>query len=134
KSSSGRHSLGELIYDALRKCNQRVVTALCKTKDKISDIAHEANKLKQANLGTIHEAKEKVKDKAWETGQDVKERAKESIDKANEAATIEDTAKTMRDDIVTNTSEQVENVQERALEKSVQAANKVKTSANKFLD
>ncbi|MBA0819089.1 hypothetical protein Gohar_025727 [Gossypium harknessii] len=138
KSSSRRHSLGELIYNAFRKCNQRVVTALCKAKDKISDIAYEANKLNQATSGTVHEAKEKVKDKAWETvqeGQDVKERVKESIDKANEAATtIEDTAKTMGDDIVTNTSKQVENVQEKAMEDTVQAANKVKTSTNKFLD
>ncbi|PPE00706.1 hypothetical protein GOBAR_DD02261 [Gossypium barbadense] len=107
--------------------DDRVVTALCKAKDKISDIAHEANKLKQETSETIHESKEK--------GQDVKERVKESIDKANEAATTtEDTTKMMGDDIVTNTSKKVENIQEKAMEEAVQAANKVKTSANKFLD
>ncbi|MBA0880993.1 hypothetical protein Goshw_018416 [Gossypium schwendimanii] len=102
--------------------DDRVITALCKAKDKISDIAHEANKLKQATSGTIHKAKEKVKARLGkpfvQKGQDVKERAKESIDKANEAATTtEDTAKTMGDDLVTNTSEQVENVQEKARKK-----------------
>ncbi|MBA0635183.1 hypothetical protein Godav_003303 [Gossypium davidsonii] len=111
--------------------DDRVVTALCKAKDKILDIAHEANKLKQATSGTVHKSEREVVQK----GQDVKERVKESIDKANEAATTtEDTTKTMGDDIVTNTSKQVENVQEKAMEESVQATNKVKTSANKFLD
>ncbi|PPD95478.1 hypothetical protein GOBAR_DD07502 [Gossypium barbadense] len=146
KAGSRRHSPGELIRDAFEKCTPRVATTLCNTKDKVSDIAHEANKLKQATSGTAHEAKEKVKDKAWETAQEVKEkvsklhtepetRAKESIDKAKEAAIIaKDTAKMMGADIVTNKSEQVENVQEKAMEEAGRAANKVKTSANKFLD
>ncbi|KAB1670390.1 hypothetical protein ES319_1Z171600v1 [Gossypium barbadense] len=108
KAGSGRHSPGELICDAFGKCTQRVATALGKAKDKVSDTAHEANKLKQAASGTAHEAKEKAKDKAWETAQDVRE--------------------------VTNTSEQVENVQEKAMEEAGRAANKVKTSANKYLD
>ncbi|MBA0645978.1 hypothetical protein Goklo_014000 [Gossypium klotzschianum] len=117
--------------------DDRVVTALCKAKDKILDIAHEANKLKQATSGTNQRQGRRYYAK-WavvQKGQDVKERVKESIDKANEAATTtEDTTKTMGDDIVTNTSKQVENVQEKAMEESVQATNKVKTSANKFLD
>ncbi|TYG37552.1 hypothetical protein ES288_D13G150500v1 [Gossypium darwinii] len=132
KAGSRRHSPGELIRAAFEKCTPRVATTLCNTKDKVSDIAHEANKLKQATSGTAHEAKEKVKDKAWETAQEVKEK---SIDKAKEAAIIaKDTAKMMGADIVTNKSEQVENVQEKAMEEAGRAANKVKTSANKFLD
>ncbi|PPE00708.1 hypothetical protein GOBAR_DD02263 [Gossypium barbadense] len=66
--------------------DDRVFTALCKAKDKISDIAHEANKLKQETSGTIHEAKEKVKDKARETVQEEKA-MEEAVQAANKVKT-----------------------------------------------
>ncbi|PPD97265.1 hypothetical protein GOBAR_DD05713 [Gossypium barbadense] len=161
KTGSRRNSLGELICDAFGICTQRATTTLGKAKDKVSDTAHEANKLKQVVTGTAHEAKEKevrkkvsetaheIKDKVIDTkgsisdalgkekgeimqkGQDVKQRAKESIDKSKEAVTIEKETTKMMGDDIVTN---ISEQVENVQEKTMEEVVRPPKNANKFLD
>ncbi|MBA0752015.1 hypothetical protein Gogos_000896, partial [Gossypium gossypioides] len=86
----------------------------------VSETAHETRDKVADTKRVIGDALGKAKGAVVEKGQDVKENAKESIDKSKEVTTTaKGMAKTMGDDIVTNTSEQVENVHEKAMEEEV---------------
>ncbi|XP_039002403.1 uncharacterized protein LOC120128853 [Hibiscus syriacus] len=132
KDGSRKHSPGELICDAFGKCTHITSTAFGKAKDKISETAHDANKVKDEASdkvkdmvsetahpikGAVGDAIDKAKEAVVQTGQDVKERAKESIDKAKDTVKeAKDKAKTMGDDIVKNGAERVQNIQKKAEE------------------
>ncbi|KAA3487648.1 Transmembrane protein [Gossypium australe] len=92
---------------AKEKVNDKAWETVQEVKEKVLETAHKTRDKVADTKGAIGDALGKAKGVIVQKGQDVKERAKESIGKSNE---------------------------EMAMEEAVRAANKVKTSANKFLD
>ncbi|GMY29449.1 transmembrane protein 205 [Fagus crenata] len=107
----------ELICDAFGKCKHKIVSAMRKAKDKVSD--------KEKEVG---DAFGKAKETASKKAHKVEESAKEIGDVMDKVKTAKEKGKTIKEDIARNVSDKVEMAKEKVVEKAKEtAAYKVKT-------
>ncbi|KAK2658838.1 hypothetical protein Ddye_005371 [Dipteronia dyeriana] len=109
---------GELIRDAYGKCTRRIVTAIGKDKDKVSESKETAaGKAEDVKEG-VKESLSKAKQTAAGMAEDVKVGAKESLSKAK--STAKET-KDIGEDVARNVTKQVGKVRDSVVEKAKEA-------------